>query len=87
MLRPTHVLLLYFLYIVFHFYGSNTFVTPPPLNRMNNIWNEQNHNIELKFPLFESGDIFKIVVIRFIFILLLFTVFYTCVTFFLWILF
>ena len=42
---------------------------------MNKIWNEQNHNLEHKFLLFETLDIFKIVVISFMFILLLFMLF------------
>ena len=42
---------------------------------MNKIWNEQNHNLVHKFPLFETFDIFKIVVISFMSILLLFKLF------------
>ena len=69
----------------FSFYGSNMFVTSPPpspftVNRTNNFWNEQNRNIERKFPSFEPLGIFKVVVISSIFILLFMIFLHLCIT-------
>ena len=65
---------------VFNFYVSNTVVTPsaPSLVNLNfncikNFWYE--HHLERKYPSFEPLVIFKIFVISFMFILLLFTIF------------
>ena len=81
MLRLTHVFIVIFCtYVIFNFYVSTTVVVSPPLpsfsfNCMNNLWYEQNHYFQRKYPSFEPPDILKHFATSFILILLLFTLF------------
>ena len=85
MLLLSHIFfIIYCIYVVSNFYVSITVVISPPpslvipnfnLNRMNNLWYEQNQYLERIYPLFEPLGIFNLFVISFMFILLLVTIF------------
>ena len=90
MLGLTHIFIVIFCtYVIFNFYVSTTVVVSPPpppppsppppfslnFNCMSNIWYEQNHYFQRKYPSFEPLDILKPFATRFILKLLLFTLF------------